>query len=125
MTLAAPLLRSAFDFVFRDGDYAFREIRQSLHRRLTGDSDLDWAHRWRFLPRRSCGAASSARLRQFLAGQHGIGEALAEDRRARLEKPHAIGQFATVEAIHLLIQIPEQVKRFNGHLGALQCTFHE
>ena len=33
--------------------------------------------------------------------------------------------FALVEPKRLLIQVPEQMKRFNVHIGSMQCAFEE
>jgi hypothetical protein len=74
------------------------------------------SHRRFFLPRRNCGSDFSARFRQFLAGQGGVGEALTEDSRAGFKEPSGVGVLAVVESIDLLIEVtkPSNSSRRSG-----------
>src|SRR2546428_3186926 len=73
------------------------------------------------LPRGSL--VGQARRRTDLASYFHIGQALSEKVRSDMLKASAIvRQFPEVVAKHLFIQIPEQMKRFDAHVGALNAA---
>lgn len=109
MLLLLTLFFSAFDFYLRNCDDSFCEICQAFHGRVAWNV---YFHDRFFLPRRSCSFDCSARLRQVFAGQSTIGDPLAEHGRARFKKAHSVSLLAIIETADLLIEIPEQVKRF-------------
>lgn len=74
--------------------------------------------------------AGSFRLFILLRRQFSVGETLADDLRAEQAKTVAIVHWiflcgAIVEAETLFIQVPEQVKRFNAHIGSVQSTLQQ
>lgn len=64
-------------------------------------------------------------MRKSLAGQGGIGEALAEHSRARFKESQAVALLAIVEPIRLLVEVAEQMERFNRHVGALDGALQQ
>jgi len=63
--------------------------------------------------------AFSARLRQLRSGKRDVGEALAENALQGQRESGGVIAVAVVETERLLIEIAEQVKRFDAHVGAL------
>lgn len=54
-----------------------------------------------------------------------IRQPLACELRHCREEPHFVGQLARVESKRLLIQIPEQMKRFNVNVSALKAALEQ
>lgn len=71
-----------------------------------------------FFPR--CGFDNSARFGLFFAGDFFKGQALAEHRRTRFDKPLRVGLLAVVEPIDLFIKVAIKMERFDGNVGALE-----
>ncbi len=64
--------------------------------------------------------------RTHLASHFGIGEALSDYVRGNvLESKSIVSQFPQVEAEHLLIQVPEEVKGLHAHVGSLDAAFEK
>ena len=76
-------------------------------------------------PRLSCGFDFSARLRQLRAGQANVGETLADDALEAKHESLSVIAMALVESERLLIEVAEQMERFDAHVGALECPLQQ
>jgi len=120
--LLLAFLLGAFDVSLWHSEKTAREVRQTFHRCIALNF---YFHRARFLPRRSCGSERLARLREFLACQRSEGQALAEGGRARFKEAFCVGHLAVVKTVGLFVEVPEQMERFDRHVGAFQGTLQE
>src|SRR5690606_3594667 len=91
----------------------FVQTEQFSSQRQNGPSCPPGHRRARLRPRGIWGKAFSARLRQLRADEGLVGEALVEDALERQHEAPVVVLVPLVEAERLLVEVAEQVKRFN------------
>ena len=95
--------------------------------RLVSRSLWSVLHGFCFLPRLSIGLLRWSRRSwgHVCPDQFGVGEALTDDAGDRVNEPGNILGLTVIEAEHLLIEVPKQMKWFDRNVGALNATLQQ
>ena len=68
---------------------------------------------------------AASRLRQLRAGEGAVGESLVEYALERERETHGVSTLAVVETEGLLVEVAEEMERFDRHVGALEGSLQE
>src|SRR5436190_3855440 len=114
--LSLRLLPFRGNLRFRNLDKTPREVGHALQRRSVALRPGLRGHRFFLRPRSRCLRLLALRRSgaQVRAGQVAVGDAPSYNVGQYADKPSAVIAGALIEAAHLLVNIPEQVKRVNG-----------